>query len=361
MRNPKVPRGARHLRTYAEINSYFVDFVEGLYPFLWVVGRPGVAKTELIRTAVRGRDIYYHKGGQLTPAQFYIDCYHHRGKPVILDDAEHLLENRIGAKLISALGDTSSAKLMAYATTGRALGDVPQSYYTMSPLCIIANKATRHEAIQSRAVTLHADPTNLEIHRAVASWYWDQEIHDWFGQHLYRLPPLDTRWYVIADRDKRAGRDWRQIVLKSHAPDRASCVVQDLEGDPAYPTREDKARRVVELLGAAKGASRASYFRLRRRLEEEQRLVVADVVPIGLRHTRPPSAPSLLELESMEASLPAQPEEEPGPLDVSARGQFAQPIRGQALPQTPHRRPILDDTVSWETPARPDDEEEPPP
>ena len=29
-------------------------------------------------------------------------------------------------------------------------------------------------------------------------------------------------------------RDWRQLVLKTHAQDRASCVVQDLEHDPAY-------------------------------------------------------------------------------------------------------------------------------
>ena len=51
---------------------------------------------------------YYRKGGQLTPLQFYLDCYVHRGEPIILDDAEHLLDDRIGAKLVSALGDTST-------------------------------------------------------------------------------------------------------------------------------------------------------------------------------------------------------------------------------------------------------------
>ena len=61
MRTRKVPRGARHLRTYAEFHSYLVDFVNGHYPFLWVVGRPGLAKTESIRAAVRGRAVYYRK------------------------------------------------------------------------------------------------------------------------------------------------------------------------------------------------------------------------------------------------------------------------------------------------------------
>jgi hypothetical protein len=356
MRTRIVPRGARHLRTYAELNTYLIDFVQDRYQFLWIVGRPGVAKTESLNAAVRGHRCYYRKAGQLTPLQLYIDGYRHRGQPIILDDGEHLLDNKIGAKLISGLGDSSPAKLLSYATTGRGLGDVPQSYYTTSPLCIIANRTTAHEDLQSRAVILYFNPTNLEIHRAVAGWYWDQEIHDWFGQHLYRLPPLDTRWYVIADRDKRSARDWGQIILKAHALDRPSCVVQDLENDPAYPTREDKARRFVELLGTNKGASRASYFRLRRRLEDEQRLVPETIPPIQLRRTRPPGVPSLLELDALEGPLPIQ--DEGPPLDVPLRDQFAQPVQGHAPTQTSLSRPVLDDNVSWEGRPPQDDEGE---
>jgi hypothetical protein len=340
------------------LTSYLTDFAEGLYPFLWVVGRPGTSKTESGKAALRGRPCYYLKAGQVTPLQFFIGCYQHRGQPVILDDAEHLLDNKIGAKLISSLGETSPAKQLSYASSTRGLGDVPQSYFTTSPLCVVANRSTAFEDIQSRAVILYFDPTNLEIHRAVARWYWDQEIHDWFGQHLHRLPPLDTRWYVIADRDKRAQRDWRQLLLKAHAQDRASCVVQDLERDPAYPTREDKARRFVEILGTAKGASRATYFRIRLRLEDEHRLVVEPVPPIQLRRTRPPGTPSLLELDSLEVPFPDQPEEETSPLDVPLREQFAQPIRGQAATPTSPPRPILDDSLPWEGRAGVQEEDE---
>lgn len=48
---------------------------------------------------------------------------------------------------------------------------------------------------------------------------------------------------------------------------RAVCIVPDLEGDPACPTREDKARRFTQLMGTAEGAPRATFFRLRLRLE----------------------------------------------------------------------------------------------
>lgn len=356
MRTRTVPRGARHLRTYAELESYLADFVLGTYLFLIIIGRPGLAKTESIKRAIRGRQILYYKGGQLTPAQFFIDCYHHRGEPVILDDAEHLLDNKVGAKLISALGDTSPAKMLAYATTGRVLGEVPQMYSTTSPLCILSNRISLPDEIQSRAVMLYFSPSNEEIHRAASAWFWDQEIHDWFGVHLHRLAPLDARWYLIAHQDKQSGRDWRQILLRTHAPSSATCIVQDLEFDPTYPTREAKAQRFVELTGA----SRVTYFRMRRRLEEEQRLTPTIVSPIPLRRTKAPGKPSLLELESIEAPRTDLPEEI-GPLDIPMREQFAEPVRSStasAVPSAP--RPFTDDadTLAWEKPSKVDDGEE---
>src|SRR5262249_42794566 len=151
--------------------------------------------------------------------------------------------------------ETSAAKELTYATTSRVLGDVPQRFETTSPLCVIANRVTAHEDIQSRAVILHFDPTNLEVHRAVARWFWDQEVHDWFGRHLPRLPPVDTRWYLDAAADKQAGRDWRQIAQETLTLDTRSCLIQDLEADPNFPTREDKAARFTEVTGA----SRATY------------------------------------------------------------------------------------------------------
>lgn len=70
--------------------------------------------------------------------------------------------------MISALADTTPAKLLSWASTTRGLGDVPQRYYTSSPLAIVANVNTADAAIQSRAVVLYFDPTSAEIHRAVA-------------------------------------------------------------------------------------------------------------------------------------------------------------------------------------------------
>src|SRR5262249_27568969 len=147
----------------------------------------------------------------------------------------------------AALGNTTPDKKLSWNTRSPIPGDIPSEFLTNSPLCILSNKPTAHKAIQSRAVILYFDPTNIEVHKAAARWYWDQEIHDWVGKHLQDLPALEARWYVHAHYDKTSGRDWQQLLLKTRAPDNMpSIVVQDLETDPAYPSCEDKVRRFTE-------------------------------------------------------------------------------------------------------------------
>src|SRR5262245_32186940 len=117
MSTKHIPRVARHLRTYAEFESYLTDFLRGIYHFLWVVGRPGTGKTESIRAAMRGTTAYYVRGGQLTALRFYTELYRHRNQPVILDDAEHILDDKVGAKLVAALGDSAPEKLLCFITS----------------------------------------------------------------------------------------------------------------------------------------------------------------------------------------------------------------------------------------------------
>ena len=364
----RIPPGARRLRTYTELESYLADFAVGRYNFLWVLGRPGVGKTMSIRAALRGTSHLLRKGGQLTPLQLHIDLYAHRGVPVILDDAEHILDNKVGAKMIAALGDSTPAKLMSYGSTTRLLGDTPQNFWTTSRLCILANKSTTHEDIRSRAITLYFDPSSLEIHRAAARWFYDQEIHDWFGQHLHRLPPIDSRWYGESFEDKRADRDWKQIILSAHTQTRAEITVQDLETETAYPTRADKARRYGELMGQVPnnkdgskddgdGGSRPTYHRILKRLREQDRLLPDTVGRIQLARNRPPSTPTIAECDDMAAAPPPPPEPEPTQLDVPLRDSFAQPVRGDDTRRTPAPPAPLDDNVSWEGRPTPDQDD----
>jgi hypothetical protein len=357
----KSPTGTRHLRTYAELTGYLRNFVSGVYPFVWVKGRPGVGKSEAIKAAIRGhRGALYLKGGQVTPLAFYTECYAHRGEPVILDDAEHLLDDKIGARLVSALGDSSPGKLLSYSTSSPCLGDVPPRFYTVSPLAVVANATTRAPALQSRATLLLFDPTSDEVYRAAAGWFWDQEVFGWFGQHLHRLKPLDFRWLGRADADKRVGRDWRRLALDGYGLDPLSCIVQDVEADAAYTTRDSKVDRFLELTRGMRGSSRANYYRRRQQLETEGRLIVQAVPVIPLKRTKRPMPPTQSELDALlTAAPPAEPAEETAPPDLPAREQFEQrPVRGDVPRDTTPRPIILDDLLPGERPPERDDDGE---
>jgi hypothetical protein len=110
-------------------------------------------------------------------------------------------------------------------------------------------------------------------------------------------------------------------------------------------------------MAGVKGASRATYFRTRRRLEESGQLAVEEVAPIPLRRTRPPGKPTDLELEALEAGHAVDEAEDlPIPTDIPAREAFAQSVRGTAA-AAPGAPMVLDDLVAWEHPGPDDDGE----
>src|SRR5262249_61097995 len=123
--------------------------------FLWFAAPSCTGMTNAIKYATTGKPVYARKPGQLTPGIFYAGCYLHRGEPVILDDSEELLDYPLGAKLISALGDTTPIKHLSWDIRSRLPPNIPSTFSTSSGLCILANRSTVHRAIQSRAIILY--------------------------------------------------------------------------------------------------------------------------------------------------------------------------------------------------------------
>jgi hypothetical protein len=270
-RVPEKPPGARTITTYAEFERYLRGFAKGDYKFLWVVGRPGLSKSRSIRRAVEGMEVCYLEAGQLTPIVFFEQCHLHLHKPIILDDAEDLMDHRVGYKLLCALGQTDEVKALSYHTSFAYLANknVPATFRTRSTLCVLANRWTPHPALHSRAVLLYFDPTPLEVHKYVGTWFQDQEIYDWFGNHLHLIADLDCRLYGKAVQDKRAGNDWRKALLDTHCHERVSRVVQELEVDCECKTVADRVKKFKTLTNQ----SRATYYRLKAALEEKGQLL----------------------------------------------------------------------------------------
>lgn len=270
-RVPEIPPGARIIHTYAEFEKYLRAFAKEDYKFLWIVGRPGLSKSKSIQRAIEGLEVCYIGPGQNTPLVFYEECYNHRNKPIILDDAEDVMDTPVGYKLLCALGQTDEVKTLRYGTTNAYLTkhDIPMSFQTRSALCVLANRWTRHPALQSRAVLVYFDPSPLEIHKNVGTWFTDQEVYDWIGDHLHLITGLDCRLYGKAVQDRRAGIDWRKAIFDTHCHDAVTKVVQDLEVDSDCRSVNDRIRRFKELTKQ----SRATYFRVKAALEQKGQLL----------------------------------------------------------------------------------------
>ncbi len=292
-RVPEIPPGARIIKTYAEFEKYLRGFAKGDYRFLWIVGKPGLSKSKSIQRAVQGVEVCYLEAGQLTPIAFYEQCFRDRHKPIILDDAEDLMDNRVGFKLLCALGQSDDVKTLSYRTNFAYLANqrVPPAFQTRSTLCVLANRWTPHPALHSRAVLVYFDPPALEIHRYVATWFNDQEVFDWFGDHLHLIAGLDCRLYGKALQDRSAGIDWRRAILETHCHDAVTKIVQDLEADPACKTVSDRTKKFKELTKQ----SRATYFRVKAALEEKGQLCPIrplEVPRIDLTANKPPTVGS---------------------------------------------------------------------
>lgn len=297
-RTPEVPSGAVTVTTYKEFEKYLRGFARGDFPFLWIVGRPGICKSKSIQRALSEQNVCLIKAGQITPIVFHEECWLNQHKPIVLDDAENLADKEIGAKQISALGEHEGTKVMNYATAGTYLEkkQIPNKYTTRSRLCVIANRWTPHGALQSRAMLVYFDPSPLEIHLQVGTFFTDQEVFDWIGSVLHLVKGLDVRMYNKACQMKLAKLEWKKWLLETYCHDATTHIVQEIEADTELRTRKDREKRFSEQTKQ----SRATYHRIVKRLREQGQLT--PVAPFDLPK---------IDLSQNSAPAEARADEEP--------------------------------------------------
>ena len=141
-----------------------------------------------------------------------------------------------------------------------ALIEVPTSFVTTSNVILIANEwrtvNPSVRAFEDRAIILHFDPPNAEVHRRVKEWFEDADVYKFITE-------LSMRHYCKGSQLRRAGMpDWRSSLLQMVLPDpRMACVVA-LQHDPTLRSEQERIEHFV----AATGCSRTTYFRMKARL-----------------------------------------------------------------------------------------------
>lgn len=323
MRPPKVPSGTEIIRTYAEYGSLVNGFFCGCYHLLFVVGRPGLAKSHEFEQRL-GQSGHLIKGWT-APLQAYIEAYRYRHQPLVFDDAEVLWKRPGGRILIRSLTEHRPKKLVQWKSTAKDLqkANVPQSFYTTSKVAIVANRFAfgseeEREAVLDRGHLVLFDPLPLEVHQRVGDWFWSQEIYDYLGERLHMLDNPSARTYLKAWERKEAGGDWKKLISDVLCYNNATLLVQSLESDPKCPAVDD---RVCKFIGQT-GLSRATYFNIKRELRNNDQLAPLTRIDVPHRKLRG-SPPSEVDVDDLERNGTSEAHRESG--DPQGRGQLGVP------------------------------------
>lgn len=239
-----TPSSAVLVDTYEAFDRFIGAFVAGHLNLIIVIGRAGVAKSQSVRKAV-GADACWLESNA-TAYGIYGELYRNRDRLVVIDDVDSLYADRAAVRLLKCLCQTDPVKSVAWHTAAVGKpgeGGVPNRFETRSRVCIIANDwktlSANTAAVEDRGHVLHFDPTPEAVHTRVAEWFWDQEVHDWFGQFLHMIPDLSMRQYVRAAELKAAGIDWVSAILRDDIAPKVR-LIAELKADDTFPEERDR-------------------------------------------------------------------------------------------------------------------------
>lgn len=255
-----LPAQAIRVPTYGELGNYARAFGDKRFNLLIVAGDPGLGKSQAFKAALGNRARWLE--GHASAFGAYRDLYHHRDEPVVLDDVGGLDNDPKWAHLLKCLCQTDRVKTLNWQTDAATLAreDIPRTYTTSSRVCIICNdwrlRNKDVQAVGDRGQFIVFDPSPREVHAQTARWFWDQQVYDFVANHLHLAPRVSMRDYYRAWELKRAGIDWRAVLLGRWAIHPNTATAALLLADPSF--KNEEARAVAFVAGGH--GCRATYF-----------------------------------------------------------------------------------------------------
>src|SRR6266699_4208191 len=247
-KSQSLPTHALRLTTDSALEQYVRAFAAGHLNLLMIFGPPGVGKSRSVRQAIGSRVCCI--GGQATPFGIYLQAYEHRHEPIVLDDVDGLYADRLGVRLLKALGQTERTKTLSWQSAAPTLErqGIPRQFTTTSRVALIGNdwKTLNADvaALEDRGHLLLFEPTPLEVHRQAARWFWDQEIFYFIAGHLHLMAQHSLRTYCHAWELKQAGLDWRQGVL-CRCLTGVALAVAKLKANPDFASEAQRVQAFV--------------------------------------------------------------------------------------------------------------------
>jgi len=205
------------VRDYKTLNEYAKAFSEGYISLLIVKGEGGLGKTYTIQKAM-GENKNMMFNGHATPLSIYLKLFNDRTSPVIFDDVDSLLGNKINISLLKQLCEGNKVKEVMYNTTFKMGGNpIPNSIKCTNKVCLLCNDIKKFgknmKALLTRAVYIEFVPTKEEVMTMLQSFKeLDEEIYSFIETNLGNLTHINFRLYMKAVELKNAKLDWIEYL-----------------------------------------------------------------------------------------------------------------------------------------------------
>ena len=278
-----IPREVIVLTTYAQLNLYLGKFSAGELGLVLLLGRHGTGKSESVKRALSISDtacpvaenaanMPLYIEGHMQPFGLYRQLWNNRNQAIVLDDLDRLYADSDCVRLLKSLCNTVKHKRLHW-LTNLTLNDgaIPSSFTTSSNVILIANEwkslNPNVRALEDRAIVLHFNPSNDEVHRKVAEWFDDPEVYEFLGRIMAVVPTISMRHYCKGSQLRRAGlADWRTSLVQMAIPDTREACVIGIQHDPNLQSEQQR----IEHFMASTSCSRATYFRIKARLAKSR-------------------------------------------------------------------------------------------
>jgi hypothetical protein len=265
--------------TYAQLDLYLAKFATEKLGLVLLLGRHGTGKSESVKRALAVPDAASHSiqtparmplyvEGHMQPFGLYRQLWQYRNKPIVLDDLDRLYADPDCVRLLKPLCNTVKNKRLHWLTNVTMNeGVIPSSFTTSSNVILIANEwkslNPNVRALEDRAIILHFNPTNDEVHRKVGEWFDDSEVYAFLQKIMTLVPAISMRHYCKGSQLRCAGLDdWRTSLLQMVIPNARDACAIAVQHDQRLITEQERVEQFI----ASTKCSRATYFRLKARL-----------------------------------------------------------------------------------------------
>lgn len=251
---------------YADLSRYAGYFAAGELPFFLILGSAGAGKSRATQAAAPEAKVIE---GSMSALGLYEAVFRAENAPIILDDIDGIYKDPRAVRLLKALCQTEERRHVTWATATNYLQkqEIPNEYFTTSPICIIANEWKELngnvKALADRGLVVHFDPSPAAVHEKAGEWFKDEEVYSYIGTILPLVRCPSFRTYVKASVLRKAGEDWRAAVHKMWKIDAKAVAAIEILTNTSFKNEDQRLAAFRERTGG----SRATWYRLKKSLK----------------------------------------------------------------------------------------------